>query len=253
MIKGSRQSLIFAHRGANKEAAENTRSAFDCALTYPIDGMETDIQLSRDEVAVLWHDRFLAKLGHPAKHIDDFDYSQLQAMNFARHFTAEAKPEGIVSLQEYLDAYRKRTRLLLEIKNREWELPARHQMKVQQTLAMVGQVTDDRIMVSSFNLDSLVYAQQCRPGFPLVYNFEDEQTLADAERVLTSHPFLHGLCLPIATLDEAMVRLLRGLGKSIAVYTCNSDEEINKALELGVDILISDLPQKALHLRDAKN
>jgi len=244
------KTLIFAHRGANKEAAENTRSAFDHALTYPIDGMETDVQLSRDEVPVLWHDRFLAKLGHPVKHIDDFDYSQLQAMNFASHFSRDAKHEGIMSLQEFLDAYRKRTRLLLEIKNREWELRARHEIKVEQTLAMVGQVSDDRIIISSFNLDSLIYAQQRRPGFPLVYNFEDEQTLEDAREVLAAQPFLHGLCMPIATLDEAMVNLLRGLGKSIAVYTCNSDAEIGKALEWGVDILISDLPQKALRMRD---
>jgi glycerophosphoryl diester phosphodiesterase len=246
----TRQSLIFAHRGANRDAAENTRSAFDHALTYPIDGMETDIQLSRDEVPVLWHDRFLAKLAHPAKHIDDFDYRELQAMNFAGHFSPVAKPEGIMSLQEFLDAYRKRTRLLLEIKNRDWESRERQQNKVRQTLAMVGQVNDDRIIISSFNLHSLIYAQQCRPDFPLVYNFEDEQTLDDARQVLAAHPFLHGLCLPIASLDAAMVRLLRGLGKSIAVYTCNSDEELVTALELGVDILISDVPQKALRMRD---
>ena len=47
-----------------------------------------------------------------------------------------------------------------------------------------------------------------------------------------------------------MVELLRGKDKRIAVYTCNSDDEIHKALELGVDILISDVPQKALQLRD---
>ncbi|MCK9352525.1 MAG: glycerophosphodiester phosphodiesterase [Gallionella sp.] len=47
------QSLIYAHRGANREAAENTRTAFDRALSYPIDGIETDIQLTRDGVAVL--------------------------------------------------------------------------------------------------------------------------------------------------------------------------------------------------------
>lgn len=41
----------------------------------------------------------------------------------------------------------------------------------------------------------------------------------------------------------------RGLGKSIAVYTCNSDAEIGKALNMGADILISDVPQKALQLR----
>lgn len=249
----SGQTQIFAHRGANKEAAENTRAAFDRALSYAIDGIETDIQLSRDEVAVLWHDRFLLKLGHPTKHIDDFDYSELQEMNVAEHFSRSAKPEVIVKLDAFLQAYRKRTRLLLEIKNRDWEKRNRHEIKVKQTLALVGKMKDDSIMISSFNLDSLIYAEQCSPGFPLVYNFEDDQVFKDAQRVLSAHPFLHGLCLPIATLDEAMVKLLRGSGKSIAVYTCNSDEEINKALVLGVDILISDVPQKALLIRDRAN
>jgi len=91
-----KQSLVFAHRGANREAAENTRSAFNKALEYAIDGIETDVQLSRDGVAVLWHDRFLDKIGHPDKHIDDFDYSQLQAMNFANtgrcHDQTAARP-----------------------------------------------------------------------------------------------------------------------------------------------------------------
>lgn len=246
----SKRSLIFAHRGANREAAENTRSAFDRALNYPIDGIETDVQLSRDEVAVLWHDRFLNKLpGLSSRHIDDYDYSQLSVMNFAGHFGQGV--EGIVSLQEFLDAYRNRCRLLIEIKNRDWEERARHEIKVRQTLDKVGAIRSDEILVSSFDLPSLIYAQQYRPGFPLVYNFETDQTLADAERVLAEHLFLHGLCLPIATLDEHFVRLLREKGKSIAVYTCNSDEQISKALQLGVDILISDLPQKALHMRDA--
>jgi glycerophosphoryl diester phosphodiesterase len=250
MTGSKRQTLIFAHRGANQEAAENTRAAFDRALTYPIDGMETDIQLSRDEIPVLWHDRYLGKLDFPDKHIDDFDFSQLQAMNFSRHYSPQAHAEGIVSLQSYLEAYRSRTRLLLEIKNREWELSARHENKVRQTLSMVGPTSNDHIIISSFNLDSLIYAQQCRPGFPLVYNFEDDQTLADARKVLIEHPFLHGLCLPIATLNSDMVQFLRGQDKSVAVYTCNSDAEISLALTLGVDILISDVPGKALLMRD---
>jgi glycerophosphoryl diester phosphodiesterase len=249
-----RRTLIFAHRGASKEAAENTRSAFDKALEYPIDGIETDVQLSRDEVAVLWHDRFLGKVGYPLKHIDDFDHAQLQAMNFAAHFSSGAKPEGIMSLKEFLDAYRKRCRLLLEIKNRDWEQSSRHEIKVRQTLeaagAFNGAAQGDAIMVSSFDLTSIVYAHQCAPGFPLVYNFETDQTLADAQRVLAEQSFLHGLCLPIKSLDVAMVKLLRDHGKLVAVYTCNSDAEINKALGLDVDILISDVPQKALLIRD---
>lgn len=244
------QSLIFAHRGASMEAAENTRSAFDRALGYAIDGMETDVQLSRDEVAVLWHDRFLDKLGLPDKHMDDFDYAQLRTMNFAEHFAPGGKPEGIMALEEFLAAYRRRCRLLIEIKNCEWEPVSRHEIKVRQTLDLIGQPRDDSMLVSSFNLASLVYAHQYRPEFPLVYNVEDDQTVADLEHVLTAQPFLHGLCLPVATLDEAVVKLLRSHEKSIAVYTCNSDEEIGKALGLGVDIVISDVPQKALAMRN---
>ena len=297
--------LIFSHRGTNREAAENTRRAFDRALEYAVDGIETDVQLSRDEVAVLWHDRFLGKLGLPGKHVDDFDYAQLQKMNIAAHFPlsnfppmpspqsspasgrggkrekqllipageraneplrefhANAKPESMMKLEDFLDAYHKRCRLLIEIKNRDWETPLRHEIKMRQTLEMIGARTsslragernasfpgNDPIMVSSFNLASLVYAHQYAPQFPLIYNFEPEQTLDDARRVLNEQPFLRGLCLPIESLDEPIVTLLRDHNKGIAVYTCNSDEEISRALKLGVDILISDVPQLALAIR----
>lgn len=264
----SAKPLIFAHRGANKEAAENTCSAFDKALSHAIDGLETDVQLSRDEVAVLWHDRFLGKVSLPDKHIDDFDYAQLQAMNFAAHFSGGItqdnpsrhnvglKPDlpisqRIMTLQDFLDAYRTRCRLLIEIKNRDWEPVARHEIKVRQTLNFIGSPDNDAIMLSSFNLASLIYAEQYSPGFPLIYNFETDQTIADAQRVLVEQPFLRGLCLPIENLDQNMVSLLRAHNKCIAVYTCNSDREINKALQSKVDILISDVPQKALQLRDA--
>jgi glycerophosphoryl diester phosphodiesterase len=245
------ESRIFAHRGANREAAENTRSAFDRALEYGVDGMETDVQLTRDGVTVLWHDRFLGKLGHPVKRIDDYDYRDLQQMNFAAHFSADAKREGVMSLAEFLEAYRSRCRLLLEIKNREGEDDERQMAKVRQTLELAGAAQNDRIMVSSFHLPSLIYANHCAPGYPLVYNGEAEQTVAEVARLLESHPFLHGFCLHKAALSQAMADLLRGHGKRIAVYTCNSDAEIRHALDVGADIIISDVPQKALQMRDA--
>ncbi len=237
---------IFAHRGANREAMENTRAAFNRALDYAIDGIETDIQLSRDEVTVLWHDRFLNRIGLQDKHIDDFDYPQLRKL-----VDHESANENILTLEEFLRDYRQRCRLLLEIKNRDWEAVERHHLKTRQTLDLAGASNADRdILVSSFNLDSLVYAHQYRPGMPLVYNFENDQTIADARNLLRTHTFLYGLCLPIDTIDEAIVDLLHAHGKCVAVYTCNSDDEINTALRLGVDILISDFPQKALALRD---
>ncbi|MFH0933829.1 MAG: glycerophosphodiester phosphodiesterase [Pseudomonadota bacterium] len=243
------RTLVYAHRGANREAGENTRTAFDRALAYPIDGIETDVQLSRDDVAVLWHDRDLKKLHLPGKHIDDFDHAQLQQMDFAAHFEGASR-EGVMSLQEFLVAYRQRCRLLLEIKLRDWESVERKQLKVRQTLALAGDVKDGRVLASSFNLDGLVFAHSVAPEFPLVFNLEPEHQTDFAQRALADNPFLHGLCVHVDTLDEGMVGTVREQGKSIAVYTCNSDEEIGRALALGVDILISDVPQKALQMRD---
>jgi len=247
------KTLIFAHRGANREAAENTRSAFNRALSYPIDGIETDIQLSKDEVPVLWHDRFLNKLaGYETQHIDDFNLAELSQLNFAAHFSPEHAAEGIMPLHDFIQSDRTRCHLLIKIKNRDWEAPARHRLKVHKTLDQVGTASSVGIIVSSFNLNSLIEAAKYRPDVPLIYNLEPEQTIAEAEKVLAKHPFLKGLCLPICSLNQTVVDILRQQHKQIAVYTCNHDDEIQHALTLGVDILISDLPQKALQMRAAQ-
>ena len=156
-----------------------------------------------------------------------------------------------MSLQGFVDTYRKRCHLLIEIKNREWEPILRHEIKVRQTLNIIGPVKSDSILVSSFNLASLVYAHHYRPDFPLMYNLESDHTVADTQRVLTEQPFLHGVCVPISHLNSDMAGLLKEHNKCMAVYTCNSDEEINKTLELGADILVSDFPQKAVQMRNA--
>ncbi|MGZ8918658.1 MAG: glycerophosphodiester phosphodiesterase [Methylobacter sp.] len=252
-IQNSGPCLIFAHRGANREAADNTRAAFNNALKYPIDGMETDIQLSRDGVPILWHDRFLNKLGYPWKHIDDFDYAQLEQMNFAGYFSSSAKPEGVLSLREFLDTYRGRCRLQIEIKNRDWEPQHRHESKIKQCIDLIGDPHEHGIFISCFNLASMIFADQYAPGFPLYYALKEPHTLADIERFLKEHQFLQGLCMPIAILNDAIIQLLRNNGKGIVTYTCNSNEEITKALNFGVDVLITDFPQKALQIRSDRN
>ncbi|MBX3630906.1 MAG: glycerophosphodiester phosphodiesterase [Nitrosomonas sp.] len=237
------RSLIFAHRGASTEAMENTRPAFDRALNYTIDGIETDVQLSRDGVAVLWHDRFLGKIDLPDKHIDDFDYAQLKTIHFPQTGSA-----SLMTLEAFLSDYRQRCRLLIEIKNHDWEPLSRHEKKMQQTLDLIAP-PDERIMVSSFDLQSLVYASQLNSRVQLVYNLDDCHSARNVQQTLTGNPFLSGFCLPIALLDQALLDLLRTQDKYVAVYTCNTETEIRKALRLGVDILISDVPDKALQLR----
>ena len=250
MINNDYKTLIFAHRGARQEAAENTRAAFDKALEYTIDGIETDVQLSRDEVAVLWHDLHTDKLGYPGQHIDDFDIVALEAMNFAAQFGSETHIEGVLSLKEFIATYRGRCRLQIEIKNRDWEVLARQHIKIKQTLELLGAAIGMDVFISSFNLQSMVFADLLNKQIPLFYALDGEQNISDVEQALADHDFLAGLCLPIQIIDETIIKMLREQDKKVLVYTCNSDSQINKALALGVDVLITDDPQKALAIRN---
>lgn len=244
----SKPCLIYAHRGARKEAADNTRLAFNKALAYSIDGIETDVQLTKDEVSVLWHDRFMDKLGYPKKRIDDFTFEQLKQMNFAAH-APDTESEGVLTLKEFVASYRPQCRLQIEIKNRNWEDIKRHQLKMQQCLKILGSSEKLDVFISSFNLNCLKYASQLGTNIPLVYAFKEVHTFNDVVNTVEQDKFLAGLCHPISTLNESIVQLLHNHNKLIVTYTCNTDEEIQKALDLGVDILISDEPQKALSMR----
>ncbi|SES94682.1 glycerophosphoryl diester phosphodiesterase [Nitrosomonas marina] len=251
MQQQSSKCQIFAHRGASREAMENTRAAFEHALLYAIDGIETDVQLSRDEVAVLWHDESLDKIGLAGQHIDDFDLAQLETLNFP-----QTGVKGIMTLKTFLNDYNQHCRLLIEVKNHDREPVIRHEIKMRRVIDLIKEVsgsrTADRLLVSSFNLQSLVYAHQQGCDIPLVYNIDDHQTIADVQQALHDCTFLYGFCLPIALLDQHLSDQLRAHYKRIIVYTCNTDDQINKALQLGVDILISDVPDKAIEMRNAR-
>lgn len=251
-----KNNLIFAHRGGNKEAvgqglaiAENTRAAFNHALLSAIDGVETDVQLTRDEVPVLWHDWFLDKLGHPGKRIDDFTFEQLKDMDFAGYGDTGAAPEAVLSLEEFIASYQGLCQLNIEIKSHDDESASRQQRKIAQTMSIIEPFGNQNVFISSYNLPCLEFAHQQAADFPLFYLLPDRYSRTDIEQMLDAHAFLRGFCLPICNLEREIVDLLHENGKVLAAYTCNNNEEIAKAIALKADIIISDFPQLALSLR----
>jgi len=248
-------TYIYAHRGASSEVLENTASAFNRAVEYSIDGIETDVQLTKDGVAVLWHDRYLQKLGFQDLRVGDVEADWLQQIDLADCSSTVKKGERLLSLQQFTEAFRDKCRLLLEIKNRDWDrLSGRHQINVQKCLqqqkAAANTGFDDGFIISSFDLDSLVYAHGKDTGQALILNLDTGFSIAEIDSSLGQQKFLYGYCLPIDDLDEALTNKLKDSGKNITVYTCNTREQIIKALRLQVDILISDYPGVAVELRE---
>lgn len=245
--------LIIAHRGASSEAAENTRTAFLKALSHAADGFETDVQLTADEVPVLWHDDDLGKLGLPEQRIDDFTFEELLSLDFAGWFAPRQAGESVLSLAEFLREFAPQTRLLIEIKQRDDEPVERQRAKVRRCLELAGPFrhAGPGIRFLSFDPASLVYAHELDPDWPYVLNTEAVRLPDAVQRVFAEHAFLSALGLPIGPLDRPIADAVHRAGRQLAAYTCNSDPEIGHALDLGIDWLISDVPSRARQLRDS--
>src|SRR5262245_63960260 len=66
----------FAHRGARAHAPENTLEAFSLARRLGATGLESDVWLTADGVAVLDHDG-LARVRHRRRKISDVNRTEL--------------------------------------------------------------------------------------------------------------------------------------------------------------------------------
>ena len=73
------RALVFGHRGATASAIENTEDALRAALASRADGVEVDVRLTRDRVAVLAHDPDLRRVAGVEASIAARTCAELQA------------------------------------------------------------------------------------------------------------------------------------------------------------------------------
>lgn len=77
--------LILAHRGASDARLENTLPAFQHALERGADGVELDVQLSRDGEVVVFHDADLARLAGRQQRIEHMTWDEIAQVQLHHH------------------------------------------------------------------------------------------------------------------------------------------------------------------------
>ncbi|MBK6765004.1 MAG: glycerophosphodiester phosphodiesterase [bacterium] len=74
MVSG--RAIILGHRGSPKIARENTLASFRLALDEGADGVELDVQITRDGIPVVCHDEELAT----GERLCDLSLAEMQAL-----------------------------------------------------------------------------------------------------------------------------------------------------------------------------
>jgi glycerophosphoryl diester phosphodiesterase len=121
MLCGTKVAVV-AHRGASREAPENTLSAIRLAIARGVDACEVDVQATADGVLVLLHDEDLARVTRDPRSVWRLSYAEVQRLEAGSWFSRGFAGEPIPRLEQVLDLARGCIALTLELKFRSPDL-----------------------------------------------------------------------------------------------------------------------------------
>jgi glycerophosphoryl diester phosphodiesterase len=222
---------IYAHRGASHDFPEMTMVAYENAVKQGADGFECDLRLTKDGVAVLWHDADLIRRANNEAIIHESTYAQLSAIY----------PQ-IVTLDEFLDyGISEKKSLLLETKH---PVPSRtaiedHVVKKLHAEAKRIEKSGIDITVMSFSWFAVERVKALDRKISTTYLLHD-YTPWFSTRYSSAHSIGPGITQ--LRKKPALAQKIKSAGKKLNVWTVDEPSDIILCRHLGVDNLITNRP-----------
>lgn len=234
---------IFAHRGYSALYPENTIKAFLEAEKAGADGIELDVQLTKDGEIVVIHDETVNRTTDGTGFVKDFLYKDLIKLN-ANH--KKGKKEAIPSLIEVFE-WLKTNKLLCNIELKNGFIP--YEGMEEKVIALIHRYgLSNRIIISSFNHYSIVYSYRLAPEIETAPLFIEGIYMpwiyAQSIRAKGIHP-QHS-----AISDQVIMNTMEN-GISVRPYTVNKDEDFIRLYKINCTAIITDNPVKAVKLRNS--
>jgi Glycerophosphoryl diester phosphodiesterase len=225
---------IWGHRGAYSSAPENTLVGFQMAAQMGADGVELDIQLTKDREIVVIHDETVNRTSNGQGWVKDFTLAEIKKLNFNKRGLTEPLFMEVPTLTEVLELL-KPTGLTINI---ELKTGVIYYDGIEHiALNLVEKYgMSDRIVWSSFNHYSVQKIKQLEPstktallcgGGIFITGEQCEKVGAEA-----LHPSIHMLRYP------SLVEDCRRRGVLVRPWTVNSDEDLTLSKDLGVDTVM---------------
>lgn len=230
-------SKNFAHRGYSGKYPENTMLAFKKAIEIGIDGIELDVQLTKDNVVVIIHDETIDRTTNGKGEVVNYTYEELEKFDASYIYAGQYGVNKIPTLEEYLD-YVKDFDIVtnIELKNSINEYEGLEEL----VLELIRKYKlEKKVIISSFNHYSVVKMKKLAPE--LKCGFLCEDTILDPGKyckeygVECFHPRYK--ILSLERIEE-----LRKNGIEINTWTVNKKEDIKELIDKKIDILIGNYP-----------
>ena len=232
--------LNIAHRGFRSRYPENTMLAFKKAVEAGCDGIEFDVHLSKDGEAVIIHDETVDRTTDGTGLVGQKTYRELKALNAAKPHPETVDFAPIPSLREYFEYMAEQPDIIsnIELKTGVFVYEGIEEV-VYRLMKEYGLI--DRCIVSSFNHESVLRMKQIDSAVVcglLVDSWQIRPELYVRELGIECyHPSAY--CVTgelVAALHNAGIRINPWFGSIQCDY--------RQLIEMGVDSLITDYPDK---------
>lgn len=220
---------------------ENTLPAFEQAARLGADGVELDIQLTRDGQVVVIHDEYIDRTSDGKGLVKDYTLGELRQFNYNKTMP-ETCPHADIPLMEEVLELLDPTGLTINIELKTGYIF--YKDIEDKIIRLVHERHwEDRVIYSSFNHYTIKRVQELDPeaqtAFLYMDGFIDMPGYGKAHGVNALHPEFHNLQYPGFPED------CKAAGLDVNVWTVNTPEEVRWCAAHGVHAVITNDPEMA--------
>lgn len=237
-------TLIFAHRGYSALNPENTMKAFDEAAQAGADGLELDVQMTKDGVLVVIHDEKIDRTTDGTGYVKNLTYKEISKYNANYKFKKSIQKTTIPTLEEVFE-WMGSNQIICNIELKNNVVP--YYGMEEKVIALIHQYKlNDRMIISSFNHYSIVYCYRLAP------TIETAPLLSESLYM----PWIYAKSIGARSMHPKYYRGLEDIfkqsmdnGIAVRPYTVNKDSALKRLFAIKCSAVITDDPAKAVELR----
>ncbi len=240
-----KKTEIIAHRGFSGKAPENTMAAFRKALGLGVDGIELDIHLSNDGQLAVIHDEDVSRTTDGKGLVENMSSEELRNLDAGNWFSGKFRGERIPFLEEVMQLVSGSVTLWIEIKK-----GSRLYSGIEQkAIALIEKYRAEQwCVLHSFEPEVLENISSLRPGLPVFYTLELASPRIFENFIRSPLPRLSnakGFNVNHDAIDADCIKAAGERNMKVLAWTVNEEKDLREMLEMGVDGIISNYPDKA--------
>ena len=240
-----RDTELIAHRGASRDAPENTLAAFRLAWEVGADGIEGDFRLTGDGEIVCLHDATTGRTAGTDLAVAATSLARLRELDAGAWKGDAWRGERIPTLREVIATIPPGGKLFIELKGGPEMLPP-------LAAVLAGSDLDPaRVAVFAFSADLIAASRLMFPRVRRLWitdytrNWRRGGWSPSIGQILRTL-YRTGACGLASrahrSLDAAFVRALRTAGMELHVWTVDDPRAAARFMALGVDSIITNRP-----------